>query len=143
MANHTVWRPKRIVIDVLFQIDRFYYPIDFLVLDTQLVVKIESKIPFILGRHFLITANTLIKCRNGLMKLFFGNMTLKINIFSYWEVARGWRWVLFTYMIDTLIQEEVHQHNHSKYSEYLLFNHKFELLLFSNTSNVSFVFDNK
>lgn len=45
------------------------------------MVKIESKIPFILGRHFLITANTLIKCRNGLMKLFFGNMTLKVNIF--------------------------------------------------------------
>ncbi|KAL3573193.1 hypothetical protein D5086_027097 [Populus alba] len=35
-----------------------------------------------LGRPFLTTSNALINCRNGLMKLSFRNMTLKMNIFN-------------------------------------------------------------
>ncbi|KAL9368337.1 hypothetical protein Peur_039536 [Populus x canadensis] len=35
-----------------------------------------------LGRPFLATSNALINCRNGLMKLSFGNMTLEMNIFN-------------------------------------------------------------
>eukprot|EP00258_Populus_trichocarpa_P038852 XP_024454871.1 uncharacterized protein LOC112327201 [Populus trichocarpa] len=34
------------------------------------------------GRPFLATFNALINCRNGLMKLSFGNMTLEMNIFN-------------------------------------------------------------
>ncbi|XP_073260293.1 uncharacterized protein [Populus alba] len=34
------------------------------------------------GRPFLATSNALINCRNGLMKLSFGNMTLEMNIFN-------------------------------------------------------------
>src|SRR3954465_2034403 len=35
----------------------------------------------ILGRPFLATSNDLINCRNGLMKISFGHMTLELNIF--------------------------------------------------------------
>ncbi|GKV31622.1 hypothetical protein SLEP1_g40296 [Rubroshorea leprosula] len=49
--------------------------------DTQFEVKSESKFSLILGRPFLAIANALINCRNGLMKLSFGNMTLEVNIF--------------------------------------------------------------
>ncbi|RVW78221.1 Retrovirus-related Pol polyprotein from transposon 17.6 [Vitis vinifera] len=35
----------------------------------------------ILGRPFLATSNAIINCRNGLMQLTFGNMTLELNIF--------------------------------------------------------------
>jgi hypothetical protein len=45
-------------------------------------VHANSKIPIILGRPFLATANALINCRNGLMKLSFGHMTLEVNIFN-------------------------------------------------------------
>ena len=37
--------------------------------------------PIILGRPFLATANAIINCRNGVMQLTFGNMTLELNIF--------------------------------------------------------------
>ena len=67
--------------DVLLQIDKFYYPVDFLDLDTKSMGNMESKIPIILGRHFLATTNALINCRNGLMKISFMNMTLEVNIF--------------------------------------------------------------
>jgi hypothetical protein len=50
-------------------------------LDTQPVEACNS-FPIILGRPFLATSNALINCRNGLMKLSFGNMTLEMNIFN-------------------------------------------------------------
>ncbi|XP_024021321.1 uncharacterized protein LOC112091559 [Morus notabilis] len=78
LADRSIKRPRGIVEDVLLQIDRFYYPMDFLVLDTQSVVNMESSIPIILGRPFLATANALINCRNGVMKISFGNMTLEV-----------------------------------------------------------------
>ena len=41
------------------------------------------QIPIILGRPFLATANAIINCRNGVMQLTFGNMTLELNIFHF------------------------------------------------------------
>ena len=37
----------------------------------------------ILGRSFLAASNSLINCRNGGMKITFGDMTLELNIFNY------------------------------------------------------------
>ena len=67
--------------DVLVQVDKFYYPVDFVVLDTDPVVKWTNYVPIILGRPFLATSNAIINCRNGVMQLRFGNMTLELNIF--------------------------------------------------------------
>ena len=44
-----------------------------------------NSFPVILGRPFLATSNALINCRNGLMKLSFGNMTLEMNIFNIYK----------------------------------------------------------
>ncbi|XP_060969672.1 uncharacterized protein LOC133036914 [Cannabis sativa] len=55
LADRSVKKPRGIVEDVLIQIDKFYYPMDFLILDTQYEVNLESKIPIILGRPFLAT----------------------------------------------------------------------------------------
>ena len=81
LADRFVKVPTEIVEDVLVQVDKFFYPVDFVVLDTQPVEACNS-IPVILGRSFLATSNALINCRNRLMKLSFGNMTLEINIFN-------------------------------------------------------------
>ena len=76
LANCSMRRPRRIVEDVLLQIDKFYYLLHFLVLDTRSVVEMESKISLILGRPFLATANVFINCGNGLMKLSFENFQI-------------------------------------------------------------------
>jgi len=81
LADKSLKVPRGIVEDVLVQVDKFIYPVDFVVLDTQ-PVKACNSIPVILGRPFLATFNALINCRNGLMKLSFGNMTLEMNIFN-------------------------------------------------------------
>ena len=73
--------PKGIVEDVLVKVDKFYYPVDFVVLDTEPIENGPNHVPIILGRPFLATANAIIDCRNGVMQLTFGNMTLELNIF--------------------------------------------------------------
>ncbi|MGV8048434.1 hypothetical protein PJP07_29985, partial [Mycobacterium kansasii] len=42
---------------------------------------ISTKIPVILSHPFLATSNAIINCRNGVMSMSFGNMTLEMNIF--------------------------------------------------------------
>ena len=72
---------KGIVEDILVKVDKFYYPIDFVVLDTEPVAEGTNHVPIILGRPFLATSNAIINCRNEIMQLTFGNMTLELNIF--------------------------------------------------------------
>ena len=61
--------------------DKFYYLVDFVVLDTEPIASGPNHVPIILGRPFLATANAINNCRNGVMQLTFGNMTLELNIF--------------------------------------------------------------
>ncbi|XP_022852186.1 uncharacterized protein LOC111373838 [Olea europaea var. sylvestris] len=63
---------------------------------------INSKILIILGRHFLTTANALINCKNCLMKLSFGNMTLNVNIFHIMKQSEEDDNCHQTFMIDAL-----------------------------------------
>ncbi|RVW76607.1 hypothetical protein CK203_048711 [Vitis vinifera] len=73
--------PRGIIEDVLIQIDNFYYPVDFVVLDTEQGTSGLNHVPIILGRPFLATTNALINFRSGVMQLTFGNMTIELNIF--------------------------------------------------------------
>ena len=82
LADRSVKIPKGIVEDVLVKIDKFYYPVDFVVLDTAPSSNEPNHVPIILGRSFLATANAIINCRNGIMQLTFGDMTLELNIFN-------------------------------------------------------------
>ena len=68
--------PKGIVEDVLVKVDKFYYPVDFVVLDTEPVAGGTNQV-------FLATSNAIINFRNGVMQLTFGNMTLELNIFHF------------------------------------------------------------
>ena len=52
-----------------------------MVLDTEPMTESTNQVPIILGRPFLATSNAIINCRNGVMQLTFGNMTLELNIF--------------------------------------------------------------
>ena len=73
--------PKWIVEDALVKIEKFYYPVDIVVLYTEPMEESTNQVPIILGRPFLATSNAIINCRNGVMQLTFSNMTLELNIF--------------------------------------------------------------
>ena len=80
LADRSIKIPKGTIEDVLIQVDKFYYPVDFVILDTEPVTVVTNHVPIILGRPFLATSNAIINFRNGVMQLTFGNMTLELNI---------------------------------------------------------------
>ena len=57
LADRSVKILREVVEDVSVQVDKFYFLIDFIVLDTHLVISPETQIPVILGRPFLATSN--------------------------------------------------------------------------------------
>jgi hypothetical protein len=81
LANQSIKKPRGIVEDVIIKVDKFYYPVDFIVLDTEPVPYPEKQIPVILWHPFLATANACINCRIGVMKISFGNTKIRLNIF--------------------------------------------------------------
>ncbi|RVW98972.1 hypothetical protein CK203_033864 [Vitis vinifera] len=120
LADRSVKIPRGVIEDVLVQVDNFYYPVDFVVLDTDPTVKEANLVPIILGRPFLATSNAIINCRNGLMQLTFGNMTLDLNIFYMSkkqitpEEEEGPEELC---IIDTLVEEHCNQHMQDKLNE--------------------------
>ena len=81
LADISVKIPKGTVEDVLVQVDKFYYLVDFVVLDIEPVAVGHNYVPIILGRTFLDTSNAIINFQNGVMQLTFGNMILEVHIF--------------------------------------------------------------
>ncbi|RVW58579.1 Retrovirus-related Pol polyprotein from transposon 17.6 [Vitis vinifera] len=108
LADRSVKIPRGVIEDVLVKVDKFYYPGDFVVLDIDSTVKEENYVPIILGRPFLATSNAIVNCRNGVMQLTFGNMTLELNIFHlckrhlYPEEEEGFEEMC---LINTLVEE--------------------------------------
>ncbi|RVW60734.1 Retrovirus-related Pol polyprotein from transposon 297 [Vitis vinifera] len=122
LADRSVKIPRGIIEDVLVQVDNFYYPLDFVVLDIYPIVKETNYVPIILGRPFLATSNAIINCRNGLMQLMFSNMTMELNIFYMskkpitLEEEEGPKEVC---IIDTLVEEHCNKKIQEKLNESL------------------------
>ena len=111
LVDRSMKIPKGIVEDVLIQVDKFYYPVYFVVPDTESVAVGANYVPIILGRPFLATSNAIINCRNGVMQLTFGNMTLELNIFHLSKkhmqpLEEGPEEVC---IIDTIMEEQAEQ----------------------------------
>ncbi|XP_058202938.1 uncharacterized protein LOC131317400 [Rhododendron vialii] len=82
LADRSIKVPRGVVEDVLVKVNDFYFPADFIVLDTEPVQILKKQTPVILGRPFLATANANIHVRSGEMEVTFGNMTLKLNVYN-------------------------------------------------------------
>ncbi|GKA53048.1 reverse transcriptase domain-containing protein [Tanacetum coccineum] len=68
LADRSIQYPREIVEDVLIKIDKFFLPIDFVILD----MREDSRIMIILGRPFLATARAMIDVFNK-------NITLRVG----------------------------------------------------------------
>jgi len=54
-----------VVEDLLVKVDKFYFPIDFVIMD----IKEDSEVPLILGRPFMKTTKVIIDIDNGKLKV--------------------------------------------------------------------------
>ncbi|XP_059434389.1 uncharacterized protein LOC132167433, partial [Corylus avellana] len=109
LADRSVKVSWGIVEDVMIKVDKFYFPIDFIVLDTELVPNVGSQIPVILGQPFLATANALINCRMGVMKISFGNMIVELNIFHIRKQPLEYEEVQQVCLIEEIFEEVVEE----------------------------------
>jgi hypothetical protein len=111
LVDRSMKVPWGIVEDVLIKVNKFYFPVDFIMLDTELVEIIGSEIPVILGRPFLATTNALINCRSGVMKISFKNRTIEINIFHIskqpLEYDKEHQVCLIEDIIDEVVEESI------------------------------------
>jgi hypothetical protein len=70
---------------------------------------IGSEIPVILGGPFLATANALINCRSGVMKISFGNMTVELNIFHIRKQPLDYDQMNQVCLIEEIIDEVIEE----------------------------------
>ncbi|XP_050915511.1 uncharacterized protein LOC127130571 [Lathyrus oleraceus] len=75
-ADHSVKKLYGIVEDVLVKIDKFVFPVDFVILE----IPEDEEIPLILGRPFLETGRCLINIEEGTMTLKVYDEELKIDV---------------------------------------------------------------
>ena len=61
LADRSIAYPRGVLEDVLVKVDKFIFPIDFIVLDMEK----DQQIPLILGRPFLATERALIDVHKG------------------------------------------------------------------------------
>ncbi|GJS89762.1 hypothetical protein Tco_0772398 [Tanacetum coccineum] len=76
LANKSTQYPRGIVKNVIVKIDKFIFPVDFLVLDMEE----DHKIPIIMGRPFLATAHAMIDVSNKKISFEVGNETITFDI---------------------------------------------------------------
>ncbi|XP_050920372.1 uncharacterized protein LOC127138009 [Lathyrus oleraceus] len=65
LANKSITRPHGVAEDVLVKMDKFLFPVDFVVIDMEE----DDDAPLILGRPFTKTARMMIDIDYGLMKV--------------------------------------------------------------------------
>ncbi|XP_050875285.1 uncharacterized protein LOC127078914 [Lathyrus oleraceus] len=75
-ADHSVKKPYVIVEDIIVKIDKFVFPVDFVILE----MPEDEEIPFIPGRPFLETGRCLINIEEVIMTLKVYDEELKIDV---------------------------------------------------------------
>ena len=81
LADMSLKHPRGVIEDVLVKVDKFIFPVDFIVLDMEE----DKEIPIILGRPFLATGRAMIEVQRRELKLRVQEDEVKFNVF---EVVR-------------------------------------------------------
>ena len=78
LADRSITRPYRVVEDVLVKVHHFTFPVDFVIMD----IEEDTKIPLILGRPFMLTANCVVDMGNGNLEMSVDNQKVTFNLFK-------------------------------------------------------------
>ena len=77
LADRSYVQPEGNIEDILVQVDKFIFPVDFLVLDCEA----DDSAPIILGRPFLATGKAVIDVDKGEMKMRVNDQEIKLDVF--------------------------------------------------------------
>ena len=76
MADRTMAKPEGVIEDVLVKVEKFIFPVDFIILDMEE----DSQVPLLLGRPFLATGVALIDMQKGVLTLRVGEEAANFNL---------------------------------------------------------------
>jgi hypothetical protein len=107
LADRSIKKPRGVIEDVIIKVDKFFFPVDFIVLDTEPIPHLERLIPVILGLPFLAIANACINCQTGVMEISFGNMKVRLNIFNAFQHAPDQNECFFVDHIEEYIEDSL------------------------------------
>ena len=78
LANRSVISPYGVAEDVLVKVDKFVFPVDFVIVDMEE----DQEVPLILGRSFMKTAKALIDVDEGKLIVRIDDDEVKFNVFE-------------------------------------------------------------
>ncbi|XP_061352335.1 uncharacterized protein LOC133297240 [Gastrolobium bilobum] len=78
LVDRSIRRPDGVIEDVLFKIDKFIFPTDFIILNMEE----DAEIPLLLGRPFLATTRAMIDVEQGKLMLRMNEETVTIDVFE-------------------------------------------------------------
>ncbi|XP_071727870.1 uncharacterized protein [Rutidosis leptorrhynchoides] len=76
LADRSVKIPQGIAEDILVRVDKFAFPVDFIIMD----IEADTEVPFILGRPFLNTAKVVIDIHEKSLKLRVSKEEVTFNV---------------------------------------------------------------
>ena len=83
MVDRSLTYPHSIIEDVLVKVEKFIFPVDFVILDTEE----DKEAPLILGRPFLATGQALIDVKDGELTLRVGDDQVTFNLYQSLKFA--------------------------------------------------------
>ncbi|XP_073224760.1 uncharacterized protein [Cicer arietinum] len=108
-ADRSMKHPYGVVEDVLVKVDKFIFPVDFVVLDMEE----DNDIPLILGRPFLATGRAMIDVADGTLTLKVNEETVTFNILKAMEHSKEREGCNRIEILDEIVNEEIKHHTPS------------------------------
>ncbi|XP_070009790.1 uncharacterized protein [Nicotiana sylvestris] len=102
LVDRTVKRPTVILDDVLVQVGKFVFPVDFVILDFQ----VDEEILIILGRPFLATGRALIDCETGELKMRLNDEEVIFNVQQSMMRPNEYANCSLVEAVDVILQED-------------------------------------
>ena len=102
LADRSIKRPRGIIEDVLMKVDKFIFPVDFIVLDMEE----DQEVPLILGRPFLATGRALIDVQQGQLILRVNEDQVVFDMYKAMKYPSSYQSSCFNVdIIDDLVEE--------------------------------------
>ncbi|KAL5572943.1 hypothetical protein UlMin_022540 [Ulmus minor] len=105
LADKSIKHPRGIIEDVLVKVDKFIFPVDFIVLD----IEEDREIPLILGRPFLATGRTLIDVHQGKLILRVQDEQVIFNVFEAMKFSSDVDACFEISVLDRVVAENFHE----------------------------------
>ncbi|KAL5558150.1 hypothetical protein UlMin_034361 [Ulmus minor] len=103
LVDRSIAHPEGKIEDVLVKVDKFIFPVDFIVLDYEA----DLEVPIILGRPFLATGRTLIDVQKGELTMRVQDEHVTFNVFQSMKFPSDMEECSVISLADSLVAEQL------------------------------------